>query len=176
MSHGVSFFQNFIGEREYAGASTTALMAVPYRRIIVMHLTIIFGRWIVLALGTPAPALLVLVVMKMLVNLRAHRREHAARRALRLRNLQLPLGWTRTTTRRDSSPIDRAHSRAGLSGMSRCAMPSGRSASTVAFTSAGSDPVHPASPTPFAPSAFVGVGTGCSCTPMSPIIPARGMK
>jgi len=92
VSHGVSFFQNFIGEREYAGASTTALMAVPYRRIIVMHLTIIFGGWIVLALGTPAPALLVLVVMKMLVDLRAHRREHAARATLRLRNLQLPLG------------------------------------------------------------------------------------
>ena len=37
------------------GASTTALMAVPYRRIIVMHLTIIFGGWIVLALGRRHP-------------------------------------------------------------------------------------------------------------------------
>ncbi len=36
-------------------------------------------------------------------------------------------------------------------------MPSGRSASTVALTSAGSEPLQPDSPTPFAPSALAGV-------------------
>ena len=76
VSHGISFFLNFIGNREYAGNSTSALMAAPYKRIIVMHVTVILGGWIVLALGTPAPALLVLVVLKLIVDMRAHRREH----------------------------------------------------------------------------------------------------
>jgi hypothetical protein len=41
-----------------------------------MHLTVIVGGWIVLALGTPAPALIVLVALKLIVDTRAHRREH----------------------------------------------------------------------------------------------------
>jgi hypothetical protein len=52
-------------------------MMAPYRRIIVMHLTIIFGGWLVLLLETPAPALALLVALKTVVDLRAHRREHA---------------------------------------------------------------------------------------------------
>lgn len=78
VSHGVSFFLNFIGDREYVGNSMTALSAAPYKRVIVMHITVIAGGWIVLALGTPAPALLVLVVMKLIVDMRAHRREHGS--------------------------------------------------------------------------------------------------
>jgi hypothetical protein len=54
----------------------TALTAAPYKRIIVMHLTVIIGGWIVLALGTPAPALIVLIALKLFVDARTHRREH----------------------------------------------------------------------------------------------------
>ncbi|MGZ9038826.1 MAG: DUF6498-containing protein, partial [Burkholderiales bacterium] len=78
VSHGISFFVNFIGEREHEGSSMSELMTVPYRRLVVMHVTVILGGWIVLALGTPSPALLVLIAMKIFVDLRAHRREHAA--------------------------------------------------------------------------------------------------
>jgi hypothetical protein len=78
VSHGISFFLNFIGNREYVGNSITALTATPYKRLIVMHLTVIIAGWIVLALGTPAPALLVLIALKVIVDLRAHRREHGA--------------------------------------------------------------------------------------------------
>ncbi|MGZ8264294.1 MAG: DUF6498-containing protein [Burkholderiales bacterium] len=78
VSHGISFFVNFIGEREHEGSSMSELMTVPYRRLVVMHVTVILAGWIVLALGTPSPALLVLIAMKIFVDLRAHRREHAA--------------------------------------------------------------------------------------------------
>ncbi|MGZ8201829.1 MAG: DUF6498-containing protein [Burkholderiales bacterium] len=78
VSHGISFFVNFIGEREHEGNSMSELMTVPYKRLVVMHVTVILGGWIVLALGTPSPALLVLISMKIFVDLRAHRREHAA--------------------------------------------------------------------------------------------------
>ena len=77
ISHGVSFAVNFIGRREYAGETIGTLMIAPYKRIFVMHLTIIFGGGLVMLLGTPLPALALLVVLKMLVDLRGHRREHA---------------------------------------------------------------------------------------------------
>lgn len=76
ISHGISFYTNFIEQREYEGATVSALMTAPYNRIIVMHLTLIFGGWIILLLGVPAGALVVLVALKTAVDLRAHYREH----------------------------------------------------------------------------------------------------
>src|SRR5207244_3904189 len=43
-------------------------------------------------------------------------------------------------------------------GMSMCVMPSGDSASTIALTTAGVDPIVPASPTPLTPIGFTGDG------------------
>src|SRR5207247_894467 len=51
-----------------------------------------------------------------------------------------------------------AHSRAGVSGMSRCVTPRCASASTAALTTAGGMPMQPASPTPLAPSGLRGEG------------------
>ena len=76
LSHGVSFHTNFIGEREYEGATVSGLMTAPYHRVIVMHLTLIFGGWIILLTGIPTGALVVLVLLKTVVDLQAHRREH----------------------------------------------------------------------------------------------------
>jgi hypothetical protein len=76
VSHGISFFLHFIGNREYVGNSMSALTAAPYKRVIIMHVTVILAGWIVLALGTPVPAMLVLIVLKLIVDVRAHRREH----------------------------------------------------------------------------------------------------
>ena len=77
ISHGVSFFRNFIGQREYEGASVSGLMTAPYNRVIVMHLTLILGGWIILLMGMPTGALVVLLVLKTAVDLHAHRHEHA---------------------------------------------------------------------------------------------------
>jgi len=76
VSHGISFFVNFIGRREYSGETLSTLMTGPYKRLVVMHLTIIFGGWLVMLLDTPAPALALLVVIKTAADLLAHRREH----------------------------------------------------------------------------------------------------
>src|SRR5215813_9751349 len=43
-------------------------------------------------------------------------------------------------------------------GMSICVTPNGESASTTAFTTAGVDPMVPASPTPLTPSGLTGDG------------------
>ena len=76
ISHGVSFYSNFIGEREYEGATVSGLMTAPYNRVILMHLTLIAGGWIILLTGLPVGALVVLVLLKTAVDLHAHRREH----------------------------------------------------------------------------------------------------
>jgi hypothetical protein len=76
ISHGVSFFANFLGRREYATATMKALMSAPYNRIIAMQLALIFGGWIIMALRDPRPALALLVLIKTAVDFAAHRKEH----------------------------------------------------------------------------------------------------
>lgn len=75
ISHGVSFVTNFIGRREYAGTTLSALMSAPYHRIVVMQITLIFGGWIILLIKSPVGALVLLVAMKMTVDFWAHRKE-----------------------------------------------------------------------------------------------------
>jgi hypothetical protein len=77
-SHAVSFALNFIGRGEYRGETVSALMMAPYRRVVVLHMTLIFGAWIVMLAQTPAPAVAVLIGLKIITDLRAHTREHRA--------------------------------------------------------------------------------------------------
>lgn len=51
------------------------LMTAPYRRILVMHLTIIGGGFLLLLLRSPVWALALLVVLKTVMDLRAHVKE-----------------------------------------------------------------------------------------------------
>ena len=78
ISHGISFYTNFVGQREYDGASVKALMTAPYGRVIVMHMTLILGGWIILLLRMPTGALAILLLLKTVVDLQAHRKEHWA--------------------------------------------------------------------------------------------------
>jgi hypothetical protein len=77
VSHAVSFALNFIGRGEFRGETVNALMTAPYRRIIVLHLTIIFGGWLVMLVDSTAPAVALLIGLKIWADLRAHTREHA---------------------------------------------------------------------------------------------------
>jgi hypothetical protein len=77
VSHGVSFVLNFLGHREYEGTTVQRLMTAPYGRIVVMQFTIILGGWVVMLLKNPMPALVLLVVFKLIADLRAHYGEHS---------------------------------------------------------------------------------------------------
>jgi len=75
-SHAVSFALNFIGRGEYRGETVSSLMMAPYKRIVVLHLTLIFGAWIVMLVQSTAPAVALLIGLKLIADLRAHTREH----------------------------------------------------------------------------------------------------
>ena len=72
LSHALSFYLNFIGRREYLDGSLQKQMGEPYKRIVVMHVTIIFGGFVALVLGSPLPALMLLIVLKIAADARAH--------------------------------------------------------------------------------------------------------
>jgi hypothetical protein len=78
VSHGVSFFTNYLGRGEDRMLTPTELMGQPYARVMVLHVSIIGGGIVVMMLGTPVAALLLLVALKTGIDLSAHRREHRA--------------------------------------------------------------------------------------------------
>ena len=75
LSHGASFLFNYVGRGEYLTKSPMSQMGAPYARVVILHLTIIFGTFVVIALGTPIGALLLLVVLKTAFDLTLHLRE-----------------------------------------------------------------------------------------------------
>ena len=77
-SHGISFYSNFLKREEYVGRTAAVQMGEPYKRVIVLHVTIIFGGWVILLLGSPLPALVLLLALKTGVDLSAHRKEHTS--------------------------------------------------------------------------------------------------
>ena len=75
LSHGASFFLNYLARGEYITASPSGQMGAVYGRVVILHLTIIFGAFVVALLGAPIGALLVLVVLKTAFDLALHLRE-----------------------------------------------------------------------------------------------------
>ncbi|MHC4509165.1 MAG: DUF6498-containing protein [Planctomycetota bacterium] len=80
-SHGVSFVQNYLLKGEYATAKPDKLMGSPYGRVVVMHVAIIAGGFLTMAIGSPAPLLVVLVLLKTVLDVSLHNREHKKARA-----------------------------------------------------------------------------------------------
>jgi hypothetical protein len=76
ISHGASLVVNFIGRREYLGVSAGRQMFAPYGRLVILHMAIILGAFVSLTIGSPIGALIVLVVLKTIVDLALHLREH----------------------------------------------------------------------------------------------------
>ena len=75
LSHGVSFVQNYVGKREYERLSVGDLMSQPYKRIVILHVAIIAGAFPVMALGSPAWLLCVLVLAKVGLDIKLHAKE-----------------------------------------------------------------------------------------------------
>src|SRR6266567_8023040 len=76
-SHAVSFAFNYIGGGEYRTAALASLMSRPYGRVMVLHVVIMEGGFLVQGLGAPLAAIALLVVLKTGLDLVGHVREHA---------------------------------------------------------------------------------------------------
>jgi hypothetical protein len=72
LSHGASFVFNWLGAGEYRSSTPAAEMAAPYVRVVILHLTIIFGAFAVAILGAPIWAMVVMVGLKTGVDVASH--------------------------------------------------------------------------------------------------------
>jgi hypothetical protein len=78
ISHGVSFFQNYIGRGEYLRTTPTRQMGAVYGRVMVLHATILLGGFAIAALGAPFWVLVILVIGKTVLDLGLHARQHGS--------------------------------------------------------------------------------------------------
>jgi hypothetical protein len=76
-SHGVSFYLNFLKPRAYEGAKPDEMMFAPYKRVVILHVVIIFGGFFAVSQGGSVVPLLLLIGLKVALDLGSHRREHA---------------------------------------------------------------------------------------------------
>lgn len=76
VSHLHSFFVNYLGKGEFRRTAAAVLMIAPYGRVIVLHLAILFGGFVVEALGSPAFLLVLLICGKIALDWAFHRRAH----------------------------------------------------------------------------------------------------
>ena len=82
-SHAGSFVVNFVGREEYRDVSSARQMSAPYRRVFVLHLTVVFGASLVVSFGSPVVLVALLVALKTGFDAVSHLREHARARARR---------------------------------------------------------------------------------------------
>jgi len=83
LSHAFSYAWNYLGKREYRGVDMGALMFAPYGRVVVLHVAIIGGGFLVMFLKSPVAGLVLLLALKISLDVAAHRREHRKAAALR---------------------------------------------------------------------------------------------
>lgn len=83
VSHGLSFVGNVVLRGEDVRTPPSILVWRPYGRVVVLHVTLVFGALFVTAIGEPLVGLASFVVLKTAVDLNAHLRAHRTRPAVR---------------------------------------------------------------------------------------------
>jgi len=84
ISHGISFFRNFIGHGEYLKSHVMFEMFRPYPRIVVLHLGIIIGGIATMLFGSPLILVIILMIGKTLLDAKLHLFSHGGAGNLRL--------------------------------------------------------------------------------------------
>lgn len=79
LSHGYSFYFNFLGKDEYLNISPSQQMVAPYGRILVTQMVVIFGSVLIFSRsnGFPAITIIFLVLGKIIIDLYLHLKEHS---------------------------------------------------------------------------------------------------
>lgn len=102
LSHGYSFLANFLGRQEWRRLTVHSTMVLPYGRVVAMHFTILLGGFLAAVLRQPAWAVVLLVVLKVALDVRAHVRERKPRELLP--DLPMPQPPVTSSRRRSLSP------------------------------------------------------------------------
>jgi len=76
VSHVYSYRREYVGDCEYERTTPKELMSAPYRRVLVLHLTVLGGAVGAAAVGVPLAALALMVVLETALDLRGYWREH----------------------------------------------------------------------------------------------------
>ncbi|MEM1230795.1 MAG: DUF6498-containing protein [Pseudomonadota bacterium] len=76
ISHGGSVLLNYFLRGERQRLTVGDLMSAPYKRIVVLHVTVIIGGMLTEWLGSPIFLLVLLIALKIAIDLRAHWRSH----------------------------------------------------------------------------------------------------
>jgi len=76
LSHSFSMLSNYYMRGEYKKLSTKDVMFMPYKRIIVLHVFIIFGAMALQTFGVTQLGLIALAIVKILADLLSHKMEH----------------------------------------------------------------------------------------------------
>ncbi|KKT82383.1 MAG: hypothetical protein UW79_C0007G0005 [Candidatus Yanofskybacteria bacterium GW2011_GWA2_44_9] len=77
ISHGISYFYNFIGKKEFLLTTTKQQFKAPLQRLLVLHFSIVVGGLLLLNYGLVQGALIVFVVIKTFIDLGTHLNEHS---------------------------------------------------------------------------------------------------
>ena len=78
LSHGISFVRYYLVRGECERADVRGQMARPYTRIVILHVAIVAGGFLVKAIGSPVVLLFVLVALKTGLDVHLHIRSHRA--------------------------------------------------------------------------------------------------
>ncbi|MEL6615887.1 MAG: DUF6498-containing protein [Bacteroidota bacterium] len=81
VSHGLSFALNYLIGGEWRATDTITEMGKPYGRVVVLHIVILAGGFILLPTDGARWALVLLVVVKTVLDLGIHLKDHQARLA-----------------------------------------------------------------------------------------------
>jgi len=76
-SHLWSFVVNYLGRGEYRRTVVIVLMAQPYARVVVLHVAILLGGFVSIALGSNIGILMLLIAGKTMLDLSLHLAERA---------------------------------------------------------------------------------------------------
>ena len=76
VSHAFSFATNYVMNGAYRTAVAPAVMMQPYGRVVVLHLAILGGGFLVMFMGMPLVGLALLVALKIALDVLAHARLH----------------------------------------------------------------------------------------------------
>ncbi len=81
-SHGYSFLKNFVGNQEYLLRSINQQMAQPYKRVVILHIAIVFGAFPLMVFESSLSTVFILILLKTVLDVILHMREHGERKKI----------------------------------------------------------------------------------------------